>query len=346
MNRTLNNGTTEDLFSDLFRNDDAISGDASCSKLKKTVQSLGDMIANQPANSEERVKSPLRVAPANDDQPDFFVPSLCDISIKDGIGLMDVAVFRLARNQRRKGDMIRHELPGAIIEVTSSAYGMATIEDYDLVLMAISHLAAATRDYKAGRGPKPSRTFRPHAVDIFKFRRRRRGGKQYKELEGTLDRLKTTSIKIVRTDDRSKLRESDGFGLLQGYRVTSRTDTGRLASVEMTIPEWIYQSVINHEKPEVLTIDPDYFLLTSGLARFVYRLARKAAGYGKARFLFSTVHARSGSTRSIGGFTDDLREIIATNRLPGYTLFEERAREGSVLVMSARPKSISAPIIA
>lgn len=129
MNKTLNNGTTEDLFSELFRNDDVISGDASSSKLKKTVQSLGDMIANQPAASEERVKSPLRVAPANDDQPDFFVPSLCDISIKDGIGLMDVAVFRLARNQRRKGEMIRHELPGAIIEVTSSAYGMATIED-------------------------------------------------------------------------------------------------------------------------------------------------------------------------------------------------------------------------
>ena len=37
----------------------------------------------------------LRPAPANDNQPDFFVPSLCDIALKDGIGLMDIACFRL-----------------------------------------------------------------------------------------------------------------------------------------------------------------------------------------------------------------------------------------------------------
>ena len=321
--------------------------------LRRTMSRLDRTIAAEPpetigakpavsAPTAPMAKPVLRQPPANDYQPDFFVPSLCDISIKDGIGLMDVAVFRLARNQRRKGEMLRHELPGAIIEVTSSAYGMATIEDYDLVLMAISHLAVATRDYKAGRAPKPSRTFRPHAVDIFKFRRRKRGGKQYKELEGTLDRLKTTSIKIMRTDARSKLRESDGFGLLQGYRVVSRTDTGRVASVEMTIPEWIYHSVMNHENPEVLTIDPDYFLLTGGLARFVYRLARKAAGQGEARFLFSTVHTRSGSTRTLGGFADDLRQIIAADTLPGYTLREEQARDGAVLVMSARPKVLTA----
>ena len=40
----------------------------------------------------------LRPAPANDNQPDFFVPSLCDIALKDGIGLMDIALETAVQN--------------------------------------------------------------------------------------------------------------------------------------------------------------------------------------------------------------------------------------------------------
>ena len=88
-----------------------------------------------------------------DKQLDFFVPALRDIPVKDGVGIMDIAVFRLSKSQTRKGDLIRYHLPDAVVEVASGPHGMATIYDYDIVLMCISHLADAMRRHHAGRGP-------------------------------------------------------------------------------------------------------------------------------------------------------------------------------------------------
>ena len=300
--------------------------------LKQALGRLSETIPKEPS-----VESPsLRSAPANDNQPDFFVPALHDIPVKDGIGLMDIAVFRLSRSQSRKAEIIRHDLPGASVEISSGAYGMATIEDYDIILMAISHLAEMVKRYRAGKAPQPSRTFRPHSAEIFKFRRTSKGGMQYKALEKALDRLNTTRVKITVTDRNAKLRESDGFGLIDGYRVISRTDTGKVGTVEITVPDWIYEGIVNHKNPDILTVSPDYFLIRKGLARFVYRMARKAAGTGEARYMFDTVHRRSGSTRAFRKFAFDLREIIAANDLPDYHLSEERGKDGPVLRMRSR----------
>ena len=110
--------------------------------IRRVVEKLARTIEDSPppVGQPEAVKvaSLLRRAPANDNQPDFFVPSLWDIAIKDGIGLMDVAVFRLARNNRRKGDMIEHRLRNLTIQVKSNYDGMATIEDYSIIMMMIS----------------------------------------------------------------------------------------------------------------------------------------------------------------------------------------------------------------
>lgn len=300
--------------------------------LKQALGRLSETIPQEPSVEPQS----LRPAPANDDQPDFFVPALHDIPVKDGIGLMDIAVFRLSRSQSRKAEIIRHDLPGASVEVSSGAYGMATIEDYDIILMAISHLAELVKRYRAGKTPKPSRTFRPHSAEIFKFRRTSKGGMQYKALEKALDRLNTTRVKITVTDRNAKLRESDGFGLIDGYRVISRTDTGKVGIVEITVPDWIYEGIVNHKNPDILTVNPDYFLIRKGLARFVYRMARKAAGTGEARYMFDTIHRRSGSTRAFRKFAFDLREIIAANDLPDYHLSEERGKDGPVLRMRSR----------
>ena len=69
------------------------------------------------------------------------MPSVYDVPVKDGIGLMDVAVFRLSKSQKRAGEILRHQYGDAIIEERSGPDGLATIYDYDIVLMMISHLA-------------------------------------------------------------------------------------------------------------------------------------------------------------------------------------------------------------
>ncbi|EJE6498699.1 replication initiator protein A [Salmonella enterica] len=282
--------------------------------------------------------SSLRVPPEGDEQPDFFVPSLFDIPVKDGVDLMDVAVFRLSKSQTRRGEIIRYELADAVVEVAGGAHGMATIWDYDVVLMMISHLADAIRRHRAGKDPVPSRRFRPHSVEILKFCRLPDGGQQYENLSKTLDRLQGTFVKIEHRnpDPKSKKRRTGYFPLLGGAEVVSYTDTGKVGQVELVIPEWIYDGVCGHDTPEVLTVDPDYLLIRGGLARFIYRLARKAAGRTEARYNFRTVHQRSGSTRDFKKFVFDLRQLIEANDLPGYGLSETKGSDGPVLVMQSR----------
>lgn len=313
------------------------AADTSTKSLDEVLDRLGESIRK--ANAEKRAQqlvSTLRPPPEGDEQRDFFVPSLYDIPVKDGIELMDIAVFRLSKSQTRRGEIIRHTLSDAVVEVAGGAHGMATVWDYDLVLMMISHLADAVRRHRQGHGPMPSNRFRPHAIEILKFCRLPSGGQQYENLAGALDRLQGTFIKITKRGPNAKTRRTGYFPLIAGAEVISRTDTGKIGQVEIVIPEWIYAGVCAHKTPEVLTVDPDYLLISGGLARFIYRLARRAAGRDTARYSFRTVHQRSGSTREFKKFSHDLRQVIAANDLPGYVLAEEKGNDGPILVMTAR----------
>ncbi len=298
--------------------------------LKNTIDRLRETI-------ERTAPRPsMRPAPANDNQPDFFVPSLYDIPVKDGVDLMDVAVFRLSKRHQRKGDVLRYQLHGAQVEVTAGGYGMASVWDYDLVLMCISHLAEAVRRHRDGKGKPPTRTFRPHVKEVLKFCRLSDGGQQYEAVEKSLDRLKNTTVKITRTNRNAKLRATSGFGLIETYKVISRSDTGCVSTIEIVIPEWIYEAVVTHDNPQILTVNPDYFLIDRGLGRFIYRLARKSAGTDSARYLFKTIHERSGSTASFKEFCRMTRQIVAANDLPDFHLSEEEGKEGPLLRMTAR----------
>ena len=309
--------------------------------LRASLENIGAMLKEREAEREQARSEDAttrRSAPANDNQPDFFVPSVYDVPVKDGIGLMDVAVFRLSKSQKRAGEILRHQYGDATIEVRSGPDGLATIYDYDIVLMMISHLAEEAKFHRQGRGPLPAKVFRPHASEVFKFIRVEHGGASYHYLEQALDRLKGTSIKIIATRQRS--RRAGTFSLISDYEIVSRTETGRIASVDIVIPDWIYAGVIAHKTPEVLTMNPDYFLIEKGLARFLYRLARKAAGQGEAVYSLQTIYARTGSTRAFKKFCFDLRALVCANDLPDYALELIDGAEGGLLRMTHRTPAL------
>lgn len=283
--------------------------------------------------------SSVRKPPSGDEQADFFVPSLYDVGGRDNRTVMDVAVFRLSKSNMRAGEMIRYELPDGFVEVTAGPYGMASVWDYDIVLMMVSHLTEAMNRYRDGKGEKPGRTFKPHVSDILKFARRGDGSRQVKEVEKALDRLKGTTVKTVRErtgEDGRKMREVEAEGLISRYSVLARTDTGRLNAVEIEAPVWIYQEIVEGKQPDVLTVHPDYFLIEPAIGRFVYRLARRAAGKGVAKWSFQTIYERSGSTGTFSKFRENLRKIIRANDLPEYALREEPGQSGPQLVMTHR----------
>lgn len=299
----------------------------------------GDGLAGISADGDPSPSNTLRKPPGGDAQADFFVPLLYDVATKDSRSIMDVAVFRLSKKDKRANETIRYERSDGYVEVISGEAGMASVWDYDIVLMAISHLNDAMNLYRQGRGEKPSRIFRPQVSEILKFCRRSDGGRQYEEIEGALKRLSTTFVEVVTTTQakgKRAMRTAKGVGLINSYETVSYADNGRLTSVSIELPQWIYNEVAEVKAPGVLTVHPEYFLIEPGIGRFLYRLARRAAGKGRAKWSFQMIYERSGSTGAFKKFTFTLRTLIKANDLPEYVLAEEEGLSGPQLVMTHR----------
>lgn len=286
----------------------------------------------------EQGRPNIRKPPRGDEQPDFFVPTLYDVGTKDSRSIMDVAVFRLSKKNRRAGEVINYTLPDGHVTVSAGAAGMASVWDYDLVLMAVSHLTESMNRYREGKGAKPGRVFRPHVADVLKFCRRADGGKQKDDLVETCIRLNTTHVAVQRTRKAKNGRTvtvSEGEALISRYKVI-KSKSGKPEYIEIELADWMYREITEGKNPDVLTVHPDYFLIDPGIGRFVYRLARRAAGKGAAKWSFQTIYERSGSTGTFKEFCRILRNIIQANDLPEYELREEAGQVGPLLVMTHR----------
>lgn len=272
-------------------------------------------------------------------KPNFFVPTLYDVGTKDSRSIMDVAVFRLSKRDKRAGEVIRYELPGGdYVQVSAGAAGMASVWDYDLVLMAMSHLTEAMNRYREGRGEKPGRIYRPHVADVLKFCQRSDGGKQKNDLVEACIRLNTTHIAMKRTRKDINGRTvtvSEGESLISRYEIITNK-SGKAEYIEIELANWMYRQVVEGKHPDVLTVHPDYFLINQGIARFIYRLARRAAGKGDAKWSFQTIYERSGSTGTFKEFCRILRKLVEANDLPEYNLREEAGQSGPQLLMTNR----------
>ncbi|MBS0232547.1 MAG: replication initiator protein A [Proteobacteria bacterium] len=207
------------------------------------------------------------------------------------------------------------------------------------------------REYRIqeGKGMKPSlppRTYRPSAAEILKFCRRGQGGRQYAELESALDRLQATRYKITNRTHNNTRRAAESFPLIGRFKIVSRTSNDKIDQVEIEIPDWVYAGVVTPlEAPSILTLNADYFLIQKPLAKFIYRLARKATGArGIAEYGLETLHHRSGSPMPFRKFRESLAELVVQakdNPLPDFDIEIVPAKDGEKLRMIDRKKLLA-----
>ena len=329
--------------------------------LRKSFESIADSIRSDEVSLILRHELPAtrrpsgmsRPAPLDDAQLMFFVPEVRDAPIKDDFNLMDIAPFSLAKSGGP--GVIRYELKDSIITIEGGAeVGLATAYDYDIVINMISYLAEATRRYRVdeAKGLKPSvppRVYRPAAAEILKFCRRELGGKQYEDLERALARLQATNIRITNLKGDKDVRDrraTESFPLIGRYKVVSRTNQDRIDQVEIEVPGWVYEGVVRPDgKPTILTLNPDYFLLSRPIARFIYRLARKAAGETTACYSLKELRKRCDSKLPMRKFRKTIEEIVETAKtkpLPDYNLRLEDRGHDVMLHMTKRTDKVAA----
>lgn len=245
------------------------------------------------------------------------------VSPRDQRDLMAYPFFSLSKSRRVAP--IHYKAGDVELQVYAVAeHGMATIWDADVLIWGESQILAAQ-----DRGLPTSRFFRFTPYQLLNGIGRSIGARSYFLIKGALTRLQST---VIRTNIRhGEHWRRQQFSWINEWEELA-TRSGRVAGREFVLPEWFYQGIIDRRL--VLAIDPDYFNLTGGIERWLYRIARKHAGRQADgwRFELRHLHAKSGSLARYSDFAIDLRAIARRQPLPGYFLAIERAPNREELV--------------
>lgn len=240
---------------------------------------------------------------------DFFICDISSVLPKDDMASMEHPVFSLSTRPDRR--VLLYEHNGVSVEITPSVKGLATIHDKDVLIYCVSQLVAAMN---AGR--PVARTLELVAHDLLLACGRETSGDAYRRLREAFDRLSGT--RIVTNIPTDTITTTEGFGLIESWKIVRRTRSGRMVSVTVTLSDWLYRAVLSKS---VLTLSRDYFQLRKPLERRIYELARKHCGR-QARWQVSlpVLHRKSGSSSPLRVFRKMIRDLQAADPLPGYVL--------------------------
>ncbi|AWC20949.1 Replication initiator protein A [Aminobacter sp. MSH1] len=253
----------------------------------------------------------MRHRSADQIQLELFHARSGAIAPRDAQDLMSWPFFSLAKSRRVTPIDFRMGEVSIRVEATVE-HGMATIWDADILIWAASQIVDA-RD----NGLRTSRLMSATPYEILAFIDRGDSAHSYNRLKAALDRLQSTTVatSIRQSSERRRHR----FSWINEWR--ERVDaSGRPLGIELVLPDWFYAGIIDDAL--ILTIDREYFGLTGGLERWLYRLVRKHGGHQAQGWSFDLrhLHLKSGSLSPFKRFTFDLREIVRSQPLPGYRL--------------------------
>ncbi len=259
-----------------------------------------------------------------------FVVAAGDASPRDQRDLMERPFFSLAKGKRTTpilyaGGDVRVEVHGM------PEHGMATIWDADVLIWAASQIVEAQNF-----GFKTSRFLRFTPYQLLTATGRQTGARDYKLLRAALARLQSTTIATTIRNGEHWRRHQFSW-INEWEECTARN--GRAEGMELVLPDWFYRGVL--DRSLVLAIDPEYFRLTGGIERWLYRIARKHAGrqpHGWA-FEIDHLHTKSGSLVRASDFALQIRRIVLRQPLPGYSLRIEH--EGGRELLRIRPVALS-----
>jgi plasmid replication initiation protein len=252
----------------------------------------------------------------------FFICDLPWAGPKDDMASMEHPLFTLATRPDRR--ILRYAHGPAVIEVTPSVKGLATIHDKDVLIYCVSQLMAAVN---AGRPTAPTLQLKAH--DLLIATQRETSGDGYRRLREAFERLSGT--RIVTNIATGGIESTRGFGLIDAWEILRKARGGRMILVTVTLSDWIYRSVLARS---VLTLHRDYFRLRKPLERRVYEIARKHCGrQAEWRIGLETLLKKSGSTSPRRVFRKMIRDMAEEDGLPDYTI---ELAEGDLVRVRAR----------
>lgn len=260
-------------------------------------------------------RSPL--LPDRHPQKDLFVCDIVDAVPKGDMSSMEHPIFSLATKPDIRPR--RYERGDNWIEISPSRYGLATVHDRDVLIYCISQCMAALNE-----GRRVQKAMRFKAYDLLVATNRQTSGRGYELLKDALRRLQGTQIETnLRQGGKEYFKV---FGLIDSAEIVRETRDGRMAEVEITLSDWVFDAIENNH---VLTLNRAYFFLRKPLERRLYELARKHCGaQPEWRIGLGTLRDKCGSGSSDKEFRRLIGKIIedddAHGHMPDYVFsFED-----------------------
>ena len=285
------------------------------------------------------------------EQLDLFVLPLGDIDFRDQQETMESPFFALNKNRKTP---LEYGSPKGNIHIKISpnvSHSMATIWDADILIWA-----AGTVNRMHNQGDKKglaeldrTRTLHFHPVDLLRSIKRGTSGRDIQELQAALRRLNATYIETNVRQHHQK--GQSGFNWIDGWSKVTAVDEDsdqelavdaekRIVGFTITLSHWFYMGVVQQRL--LLSMEPDYFALTGGYERWLYRVARKHA-HGAPEgwsFTLTTLHQKSGSDAPKKAFKRDFKRLAERGGVLGYGIeWTERGRgEDPLIRIYPRPE--------
>ena len=271
--------------------------------------------------------------PERHPQRDFFIADIFDsLPFKDDMATMEHPLFSLSTKPDKRA--LTYTQAGSTIEIQPSYWGLPTIFDKDVLLYVGSQMMD-----RINRGETPPKTIRLSLHDLLVVTNRRTSGEGYKLIKNSLNRLTGS---LIRTNIKTGNRRQEGFFhiLESSHLIESTRVKGRVISVEITLSDWYYHSLIARQ---VLTIDRDYFRLRKSIDRRLYEIARKHCGsQHQWSIQLDSLLAKSGSRDVLKKFRAAVKLLEKENHLPEYKVSYNRELD-QVTFINRNVKALDKP---
>jgi plasmid replication initiation protein len=269
---------------------------------------------------------------------DFFISDLIDYAPKDSAEMMERPFFSISKRKRNKP--IQYASPDGKLWIKvngNPTHGMATIWDADILIWCVSRIVAQ-RD--AGKNDiRPIIHTTPY--ELLRGIARGTSGQDYTELLRAIKRLRTTEVE---TNIRAGRRRYTAFHYLGDIEGEGEgvDDPEQLKTLTLRVPDWLLDGIMSGN---ILTLDREYFLLTGGIERAIYRVARKHAGAQPRGWTvkMTTLYEKTGSESPLKKFTFRIREMCRNDELPRYHMRETATQDGSPGVLFVDRAFVQAP---
>ena len=248
------------------------------------------------------------------EQLDLFFADVMDPSLRDQQDIMTIPFFSLEKRKREKP--IHYKRAGVEVTVRGlMGVGVATIWDADFIIWAASQLNEAVE-----RGEQPTRRLWVIPYHFLVQTKRMNpatrggGGAAYRRFEDSLRRLHGTTIE---TNIKAAGEHVTRAWSWIDYWESHRDEKGRIKGVEVVLSDWFFSRVVKDRS--ILAISSEYFLLTGGIERWLYRIARKHCGNNEIWSMsVKILYEKYSPGREFRKFKMDLKGVVERDCLPEY----------------------------